>query len=64
MRSVEGAVAVISGLGSGIGRATALSLARRGAAVVVEELRAFVVHYAVYAGHLRGDRRPWRGDVP
>ena len=38
MRSVEGAVAVITGAGSGIGRATALSLARRGCAVVVSDL--------------------------
>src|SRR5690349_18694004 len=38
MRSVEGAVAVITGAGSGIGRATALALARRGCAVVVSDL--------------------------
>src|SRR5436190_9158425 len=38
MRSVDGAVAVITGAGSGIGRATALSLAGRGCAVVVSDL--------------------------
>jgi NAD(P)-dependent dehydrogenase (short-subunit alcohol dehydrogenase family) len=38
MDSVEGAVAVITGAGSGIGRATAHSLARRGCAVVVSDL--------------------------
>jgi NAD(P)-dependent dehydrogenase (short-subunit alcohol dehydrogenase family) len=38
MRSVEGAVAVITGAGSGIGRATARSLARRGCAVLVSDL--------------------------
>ena len=40
MDSVEGAVAVITGAGSGIGRATAHSLARRGCAVVVSDLDA------------------------
>ena len=35
MRSFDGAVAVITGAGSGIGRATALALARRGGAVVI-----------------------------
>ncbi len=38
MRSVEGAVAVITGAGSGIGRATAISLARRGCAVLVSDV--------------------------
>jgi NAD(P)-dependent dehydrogenase (short-subunit alcohol dehydrogenase family) len=38
MESVEGAVAVITGAGSGIGRATALALAHRGCAVVVSDL--------------------------
>jgi NAD(P)-dependent dehydrogenase (short-subunit alcohol dehydrogenase family) len=38
MRSLGGAVAVITGAGSGIGRATAHSLARRGTAVVVSDL--------------------------
>jgi NAD(P)-dependent dehydrogenase (short-subunit alcohol dehydrogenase family) len=38
MRSLAGAVAVITGAGSGIGRATALSLARRGSAVVVSDI--------------------------
>jgi len=38
MDSVDGRVAVITGAGSGIGRATALSLARRGASVVVSDI--------------------------
>ena len=38
VQSVDGAVSVISGAGSGIGRATARSLARRGSAVVVSDL--------------------------
>jgi NAD(P)-dependent dehydrogenase (short-subunit alcohol dehydrogenase family) len=38
MDSVDGAVAVLTGAGSGIGRATALSLARRGARAVVSDL--------------------------
>ena len=38
MQSVEGSVAVITGAGSGIGRATALSLARRGGAVIVSDI--------------------------
>jgi len=38
MDSVDGAVAVLTGAGSGIGRATALALARRGASVVVSDL--------------------------
>jgi len=36
--TLEGSVAIISGAGSGIGRASALSLARRGARVVVTDL--------------------------
>lgn len=38
MQSVDGAVAVITGAGSGIGRATALALAARGCAVVVTDI--------------------------
>ena len=38
VQSVEGAVAVITGAGSGIGRATAIELARRGCAVVVSDV--------------------------
>jgi NAD(P)-dependent dehydrogenase (short-subunit alcohol dehydrogenase family) len=40
MDSVDGAVAVLTGAGSGIGRATASSLARRGATVVVSDVDA------------------------
>ncbi len=40
MDSVDGTVAVLTGAGSGIGRATALSLARRGATVMVSDLNA------------------------
>jgi NAD(P)-dependent dehydrogenase (short-subunit alcohol dehydrogenase family) len=50
MRSIDGTVAVITGAGSGIGRATAVSLARRGGAVVVsdiDEARARTVAAAV-----------------
>jgi len=38
MKSLAGTVAVITGAGSGIGRATALSLARRGGHVVVTDI--------------------------
>jgi NAD(P)-dependent dehydrogenase (short-subunit alcohol dehydrogenase family) len=38
MDTVDGRVAFITGAGSGIGRATALSLARRGAAVMVSDV--------------------------
>jgi NAD(P)-dependent dehydrogenase (short-subunit alcohol dehydrogenase family) len=40
VKSVEGAVAVITGAGSGIGRATAHSLARRGCGIVVSDVDA------------------------
>jgi NAD(P)-dependent dehydrogenase (short-subunit alcohol dehydrogenase family) len=40
VKSVDGKVAVITGAGSGIGRGTALALARRGGMVVVSDLDA------------------------
>jgi NAD(P)-dependent dehydrogenase (short-subunit alcohol dehydrogenase family) len=40
MDSLEGRVAVITGAGSGIGRGTALVLARRGASIVLADLNA------------------------
>jgi NAD(P)-dependent dehydrogenase (short-subunit alcohol dehydrogenase family) len=40
MQSVDGAVAFITGAGSGIGRATALALAARGCSIVVTDLDA------------------------
>jgi len=57
MESVDGRVAVITGAGSGIGRATALALARRGAHVVVtdiDEARAVAVAEEVEAAGTRG----------
>ena len=56
MTTVEGAVAVITGAGSGIGRATARSLAQRGAAVVVtdrDEARAAAVAGEITAAGAR-----------
>ena len=40
MRSFEGRLAVVTGAGSGIGRATALALAKRGCNLVVQDVRA------------------------
>lgn len=40
MRALEGKVAVITGSGSGIGRVTALAMAREGASVVVNDVMA------------------------
>ncbi len=40
MDSVAGTVAVLTGAGSGIGRATAHSLARRGATAIVSDVDA------------------------
>jgi NAD(P)-dependent dehydrogenase (short-subunit alcohol dehydrogenase family) len=38
MRNLEGKVAVVTGAGSGIGRATSLALSRAGASVVAADL--------------------------
>ncbi|MHB1582779.1 MAG: SDR family NAD(P)-dependent oxidoreductase [Acidimicrobiales bacterium] len=50
--SLDGAVAVVTGAGSGIGRATARSLARRGATVVVSDLDGR--RAAAVAGEIEG----------
>ena len=39
MRELEGAVAVITGAGAGMGRAHALLLAERGARIVAQDIR-------------------------
>jgi NAD(P)-dependent dehydrogenase (short-subunit alcohol dehydrogenase family) len=53
MKSVDGAVAVITGAGSGIGRATAFALAARGCAVVVADIDP--VRAEAVAGELRAN---------
>jgi NAD(P)-dependent dehydrogenase (short-subunit alcohol dehydrogenase family) len=68
MRSVEGAVAVITGAGSGIGRATALALARRGASILVSDLdesRAHAVAQEIetLGGRATGARCDVAGDA-
>ena len=64
VQSVEGAVAVITGAGSGIGRATALTLARRGGAVVVSDIdHARAAGVAAEIEALGGRAVPARCDV-
>jgi NAD(P)-dependent dehydrogenase (short-subunit alcohol dehydrogenase family) len=55
MNSVDGAVAVLTGAGSGIGRATAMSLARRGATILVSDIDA------ERADAVAGEIRSFRG---
>lgn len=64
MKDFEGQVALVTGGGSGIGAATAMHLAQRGAGVVVSDIRLEaaedVVASIVAAG---GDARAFRQDV-
>ena len=60
---LDGAVAVLTGAGSGIGRATALSLAARGCRVVASDLdadRAEETAALVTSGRRRGGQPPGR----
>lgn len=64
MGRVEGKVAVVTGAASGIGRATAVLLAREGAAVAVTDVQAEAGHETVQAIADAGGRaRYWQLDT-
>ncbi len=60
MQTMTGKAALVTGAGSGIGRAVALAFAQEGAAVMVGEIDETAAEETVALAHGRGGTAAWR----